>query len=408
LKAPPPESWVPNKNHGRGIEGCPGQSNHSFLDVICRFCHVPDSVEFCFPEAEERDDSPPDGYFTCYDTHLLHCRLWFPIPEIIVQVLDRFGLSISQITPASLQHLVGILILSYERGMTLDDDYLEALLMPVASKKSRIYCLKPRKDMSIIKGFVLNTHGFRKSFFYARLDSSSDLYVVRNLLRGDPYFWGYFSHKRVRLAVAYHRMRLQPDQPVEQESEPSMGEERSISTKNKQVAVDDGNNAVGGLGHLDDNLLCDFLNSQSSGSGTDQADKPELNPDEFFDFGVPPAEPVELRAARMCNGGIYMLTEALKTSHMEACTAQFKAEVTKKEITRLREEAATNSLCERMLEKEVRRAYRRGKKEGVEIMKNHFSQFSNKFGELKKTYQSVGDYREFRGTVGGLYLTQVP
>ena len=49
-----------------------------------------------------------------------------------------------------------------------------------------------------------------------------DLFVVRNLLRGGPYFWGYFSPKRVRLAVAYHRFRLQPYLPVEEELEPSM------------------------------------------------------------------------------------------------------------------------------------------------------------------------------------------
>ncbi|KAF8102805.1 hypothetical protein N665_0194s0019 [Sinapis alba] len=264
------------------------------------------SVEFCLPEAGERYDSPPHGYFTCYDTHMLRCCLWFPISEIIFQVLDRFRFLLSHITHAGLQHLVGILILSYERGMTLDADYLETLIMPVVSKKSEIYRLKPR-------GLFRTRMDFEKSFFYVRLDSSS---VDESFI---PIFRTRWSRK------AYHRTRLQSDQPVEEESKPSMGEfipcdvpvlrDISRSPKNKQVAVDDGDNA-----------------------------------------------------------GIYLLTEAVKTSRTEARTAQFKAEVTEKEITRLREEAT----------------------------------FLNEFGEFKKTYNSVGDYHECHSTIGGLYLTQVP
>ncbi|KAF8107857.1 hypothetical protein N665_0116s0062 [Sinapis alba] len=298
LQAPQPESWVPNKTRGRGIEGCLSQCNPSFLDVICRFRHVLDSVEFHLPESGECHDSPPDGYFTCYDAHLLRCRLWYPIPEIIVQVLDQFGLSINQFTPTDLQHLVGILILSYERGMTLfDADYLEALLMPVASKKSGIYRLKPRHDMSIIKGFVSNTHGescipiIRTKWSRKVLGLDACLPLIL------PKYDLVFSCS-VPLTVAYHRTRLQPDQPVEEESEPFMGEfvpcglpvvrERSRSPKNKQIAVDDGNNVA-------------------SDSGTDQADLPEFNPNEFFDYGCVQPSQSSLRASRMCNGSTYML-----------------------------------------------------------------------------------------------------
>ncbi|CAG7875881.1 unnamed protein product [Brassica rapa] len=35
-----------------------------------------------------------------------------------------------------------------------------------------------------------------------------DLCVVRNRLRGGPLFWGYFSPKRVRVAVETHRSRF--------------------------------------------------------------------------------------------------------------------------------------------------------------------------------------------------------
>ena len=41
-------------------------------------------------------------------------------------------------------------------------------------------------------------------------------------------------------------------------------------------------------------------------------------------------------------------------------------------------------------------------------MKNRRAQFSSEFGEFKESYQALGDYRECRDTVGGLYLTQIP
>ncbi|KAF3607399.1 hypothetical protein DY000_02047287 [Brassica cretica] len=118
--APPNDSCSPPKSGNDRVDGCPSYSHPSFLEVIRRFCRIPDSVEYRIPRAGEHADSLPDGYFTCYEAHLTHCLLWFPIPEIIVQVLNQFGLSISQLMLTGSQHLVGILVLSYERGMILN------------------------------------------------------------------------------------------------------------------------------------------------------------------------------------------------------------------------------------------------------------------------------------------------
>ncbi|KAL0723019.1 hypothetical protein Bca4012_037618 [Brassica carinata] len=158
------------------------------------------------------------------------------------------------------------------------------------------------------------------------------------------------------------------------------------------------------LEHPSDELFCNFPNCQGGGSGSEQVDPIQfetynVNLDGFFDFGLPPTggKPSGIdsqftRVARLLNG---------------ARTAQFKAEATEREVARLREEAAANSLCEReSAAKEVRRVYRNGKKEVAEIMKTCFSQFLDDFGELKKTFKSVGHYYVCRGTVGGLYPTQ--
>ena len=123
-------SIVPSPFKANPVAGCPSRSCPNGLAAIRHFCKVPELVEFRLPEAGEVALSPPEGYFTCYEAYLMQCHLRFPIPELNVHLLNPFNLSISQVNPCGLQHLVGILVLSYELGITLDSDHLEAWVDP--------------------------------------------------------------------------------------------------------------------------------------------------------------------------------------------------------------------------------------------------------------------------------------
>ncbi|KAF3605047.1 hypothetical protein DY000_02047427 [Brassica cretica] len=335
-----PVLWVPPPFKTNPVAGCPSRSYPNGLAAITHFCRILESVEFRLPKGGEVAQYPPEGYFTCYEAFLMQCHLWFPIPELIVQLLNRFNLSISQVNPCGLQHLVGILVLSYELGITLDADHLEALVEPRWST-SLIVKVRPRTNMAIISGFVSKYHFWKEQFFFVRVSDASveasaipifrtgwgtkgipdsrrslslvstmsdllsfflvsttfylvpeGLLTVRELLRGRPCFWADFSPKRVRRAVALYCYRFQPDLPTLEGSESSMDgfipyvpqtkRDRSKPRKDKHLMVDE--DVVDGQ-LSPDNILKDYLDSQAGGSSGEQ-----FNLDGLFEFNFPPTE----------------------------------------------------------------------------------------------------------------------
>ncbi|CAN7100384.1 unnamed protein product, partial [Brassica rapa subsp. narinosa] len=109
VEEPPPEPWVPVRPFSERVIGRPSRCTLPFLGTVHSFCHVPENVDFRLPLEGERADEHPKGFFTLYEEHLMRARLWFPIPSVIVVFLNLLGVSISQISPRGINHLVGLL-----------------------------------------------------------------------------------------------------------------------------------------------------------------------------------------------------------------------------------------------------------------------------------------------------------
>ncbi|KAF2609547.1 hypothetical protein F2Q70_00011390 [Brassica cretica] len=444
------------------LAGCPSKSCSNGLAAVRRVCRIPESVEFRLPEAEEVARDPPEGYFTCYEAYLMLCHLWFPILELIVQLLDRFNLSICQVNPFGLQHLVGILVLSYDLGITLDADHLDAWVEPRWSS-SLIVKVRPRPSMAIISGFASKYHYWKEHFFFVCVSDASveasaipvfstrwgqrgildserslslalktfDLYSLVFFLQCPPLIIGFlrfcspsegyyadvhaFGQTSPRGGFAVLLCSIVPgfSRTCEEGSEsntdgfipyvPRTKKASSKHRKDKQLMVDE--DVVDGQ-LSPDNILKDNLDSQAGGSSSDQFNLEGLFE---FDFPLTKGGPSEvLKFAKVARMGFLMVNRALDTSKQEADMARFKPEVADKEIALLKDELESSRRREgESFEKEVNHAYRRGKREVVEVMKKRRDNFSQKFGEIKERYKALADYRECRGTVGGLYLTQL-
>ncbi|CDY23705.1 BnaC01g24160D [Brassica napus] len=253
----------------------PDGSNSQHVGVVPK-------VEF---SADSIDHEEVDAYWTARgEVKPPVPVLWVPAPfktnhvagfvkmgsrplDVSAGFLNQSSFAYQKVNPCGLHHLVGILVLSYELGITLGADHLEALVEPRWST-SLIVQVRPRTNMAIISEFISKYHFWKEQFFFVRVSDASveassisvfrtgwgkkvpeGLLTVRELLRGLPCFWADFSPKRVRRAVALYRSRFQPDLSTEEGSESSMDgfipyvpqtkRDRSKPRKDKHLMVDE-------------------------------------------------------------------------------------------------------------------------------------------------------------------------
>ncbi|KAF3555387.1 hypothetical protein F2Q69_00012978 [Brassica cretica] len=422
----------------RSVEkSAPSRSTSEFLKAVQAFCRISDEVEFRIPCRGESADNPLEGYFTCYESFLVRCRLWFPIPEIIVRVLDRFEVSISMLNPTSFQHLIGVVIPSYEHGHSLTTYHFEVIFRLQLVSKPHLYRLVLRKYMSVINGPISNSNSWMKLFFFVRINAASveencipfyrskpndspfinplfpfpkDVIEMRDLLRNDLFFWTFFTLRRVRKVLRFVHPDLGVGAEADSDSESDDHVSCDVPAEGTNVRSSKGKGIdLGGIEFsVNDFILLGWDPDLAYGDGIGLSEVHILNFDELF-AGLPlsfdsPSSVDELGRSKVVAEGSRIIKGA---SHKEAMVYRFKAEKAEKDLARMQNEILERDLkLPKDHDRAVRRAERKGKREIVEVMRNHASQFKTEYGNLKEAYSLVGDFRECRGSVGTLWKTK--
>ncbi|XP_024006129.1 uncharacterized protein At3g60930, chloroplastic-like [Eutrema salsugineum] len=203
-------------------------SPNSLEALRCRF-GISEAVEFVLPEKNYRADKLPENHFTLYEAFFELCFLWFPISGVILEYLWKHGISIGQITPRGLRHMIGILVRSFECGLDIELNHLLNLLEIRKDPKGDRFYISNKSNRQIIGGFPSKDQFWTERFFYVLVNKASvskgyvqktktawgplvrnilspipdDLFVVRDSLAARRVNWRkHFSFERVKRARA--------------------------------------------------------------------------------------------------------------------------------------------------------------------------------------------------------------
>ncbi|XP_024016336.1 uncharacterized protein At3g60930, chloroplastic-like [Eutrema salsugineum] len=147
-------------------------SPDSIEALRCRF-GISEAVEFVLTEKNDRADKPPENHFTLYEAFFELCFLWFLIPGVILEYLWKHGISIGQIKPRGLRHMIDILVRSFECGLDIELNHrLNLLEIRKATKGDRFY-ISNKSNRRIIGGFPSKDQFSTERFFYVLVNEAS-------------------------------------------------------------------------------------------------------------------------------------------------------------------------------------------------------------------------------------------
>ncbi|KAG2247140.1 hypothetical protein Bca52824_086768 [Brassica carinata] len=102
------------------------------------------------------------------------CGLIFPIPEPILEVLPELGLSLTQLLPNFLRHLVAFLVKAREEGLGFClSEFRQLVLVKRNKQNPGTFLVSPRPGRHVIEDIPYRDEKWREQFFVFKMDRAS-------------------------------------------------------------------------------------------------------------------------------------------------------------------------------------------------------------------------------------------
>ncbi|KAF3557394.1 hypothetical protein F2Q69_00013781 [Brassica cretica] len=115
-----------------------------------------------------------EGYYRAYLSFFHSCGLTFPIPEPILEVLAELGLSLTQLLPNFLRHLVAFLVKAREEGLAFGlREFRQLILVKRNKQNPSTFLVSPRPGRHVIEDIPYRDEKWCEQFFVFKMDRAS-------------------------------------------------------------------------------------------------------------------------------------------------------------------------------------------------------------------------------------------
>ncbi|XP_056846146.1 uncharacterized protein At3g60930, chloroplastic-like [Raphanus sativus] len=125
---------------------------------------------------DETPKTVPEGWFCVHEKYISKCHLRFPLPTLLLDLLDHYQLAISQLCPSVIRVINGFITRAKEEGVIVGLTKLMSLFLIKESTTkdggSGTYYLPCRPGLGIFK-FTASDDDWRKKYFYVKIDPST-------------------------------------------------------------------------------------------------------------------------------------------------------------------------------------------------------------------------------------------
>ncbi|XP_009124888.1 uncharacterized protein At3g60930, chloroplastic [Brassica rapa] len=132
------------------------------------------SVVLDLARADETPETVREGYYGAYLSFFHSFGLTFPISEPILEILAELGLSLSQLLPNFLRHLVAFLVKVREEGLAFGlSEFRQFVLVKRNNQTLGTFLVSPRPGRHVIDNIPYRDEKWHEQFFVFRMDRVS-------------------------------------------------------------------------------------------------------------------------------------------------------------------------------------------------------------------------------------------